>query len=66
MHPVEGPGEGTIWASVCPLYDGRGAEARPPTPAIEALAAESPCRWRTVRSEDLSGTLPAGARETLV
>ena len=63
MGAAEGPGETTTMVSVCPATAGAVTLADAPTPAIAALAATAPCKWRPVAE---LGRLPPIGHQTLV
>ena len=65
MGPAEGADEHTIMAKLCPSTGLDDASAHPPTEAITALAANTPCKWQPVPIEDLA-VMPGVGRQTRV
>lgn len=64
MGAAEGPDETTTMATLCPTKaDAKHAYAA--TPAIAALAASEPCKWRPVQAAAL-GLMPPVGRHTVV
>ena len=52
-------------ATLCPSTGGDDAQARAPSEALAALAANTPCKWRPVPVEDLAAMADMGS-ETYV
>ena len=69
MVPVDGASEHTsghtVMAKLCPSTGADDAQARGPSEAITAIAANTPCKWRPIPIKDLAAMAGMG-RQTQV
>ena len=65
MGVIEGTDESTVMVNLCPSTGPDGAQAQPPSEALAALAANTPCKWKPIPVEDLAAMANRG-RQTQV